>query len=171
MPIGKLAPQPKASYAADPALQFILSGNQENLGIARAQADERRKQLLLDYGDPRLAKTFYGADKGYIGSVGANPQSALQRLALNYRNAQRDFNEEASANNLWYGGFRMSKLGEMAKQYGTQQYDLAQGTNRALMEINDFLLAAEKEARDRRIAAELDAYQRALSTVTPSMGG
>ena len=29
--------------------------------MARAQADERRKMLLLDYGDPKLAKTFYGA--------------------------------------------------------------------------------------------------------------
>ena len=91
----------------------------------------------------------------------------MQRLALNYKNTQKGFNEQASENNLWYGGYRAGKLTDLAKEYGQQTYDLSQGTNRALMEINDFLLAAEKDARDRRIAAELDAYNRALSSQIP----
>lgn len=173
MPIATPRPrvQPRASYAGDPALNFAQSSIAEDLGIARAQADERRKMLLLDYGDPRLASTFYGGDTGYVGSVRANPQSALSRLALNYERTQKGFNDEASANNLWYGGFRAKSLSDMARDLGTQQYDLSQGTNRALMEINDFILAAEKDARDRKIAAELDAYNRALQSQVPGMGG
>lgn len=166
MPLrGKKGPQ--ASYVADPALQMVLANSQADLGTARAQADERRKMLLLDYGDPKLAETFYGKDAGYIGSIGANPHSALKRLATGYGRTVRDADQAMNKQNLWYSGFRAKTLADLANDYQQQQYDLSQGTNRALMEINDFLLAAEREARDRKIAAEMEAFNRALSSQIP----
>ena len=159
--------QPRASYAADPALQLAISGANQDLAMARAQADERRRMLLLDYGDPTLAQTYYGGDSGYVGSVRSNPYGMQQRMEKNYGRGQEMLNENMNPRNLWYGGHRAKALSELAEQYGEQRYDASQGTQRALMELADFLLGSEADARNRKIAAEMDAYNRALQTQIP----
>jgi hypothetical protein len=169
MPLYTNFPQnaPRASYAGNQGLQLAISGADQDLAMARAQAEERRRMLLLDYGDPTLAQTYYGGDSGYVGSVRANPYGLQQRMAKNYGRGQDALNENMNQRNLWYGGHRAKALTELAEQYGEQRYDASQGTNRALMEISDFLLAAEAEARNRKIAAEIDAYNQALQTQIP----
>jgi hypothetical protein len=97
MPIQAQKQKPRASYAADPGLQLVNANVEADLAMARAQADQRRKDLLMQYGSPELASTIYGATtpgptQNYwtvqrlpgqeFGSQG-EAMSALQALSLN----------------------------------------------------------------------------------------
>jgi hypothetical protein len=177
-------------YSSDPVLAQIRLLGQEAVPDATANADAARKQLLIAYGDPNLARSAVFGGKGFHlpGIAGGpdismadtshtgdestalaaqqNPFSTLAKLADAHKLTQHDMNEALNTQGLYYSGERVRQLGMEDKNYQGQQADAAGQAQSALADISGQLMAAYQAEEARQQQAEIDAYLRALGQAT-----
>jgi hypothetical protein len=145
----------------DPALQQIqaLAGMSDEQ--ANAEAMKQRQQQLLAYGDPNLARSVLG-DESFAQAAAGNPTSTLAQLGQQHSRNTHDLTEALNANNLLYGGYRVTQEQQAAQDYQNQLAQAAAGVNGNLDTISANLAAALLANQQQRNQALQDAANRAM---------
>lgn len=178
-PLGPDLGKQSFDYTTDPTLQAMLAGGAQDETDADAQALAARRSVLGQYGDPNLASSVLGAEDPTLGSVSDNPDtstSTLARLKRTYGQTVHDSEDAMNTGNLFYGGARIKKLGDLAHDEQTQEADANTAVKQALDQIGATLGSTKAGIRDRRASAEGDAASRSaqaaiLAALSGGLGG
>lgn len=156
--------------STDPMVAAVQAANAAAMTQMRAKAKEQQRQMLIGYGSQELAKKVLGADDPTIGSISHNPNtstSTLARIARGYRETVASNEEQLNKANLFYGGYRLKRLGDLSYQNQAQQADAAQQMQAALQGIQDQIAAEHQSESDRYLQSLSDAYGRWISQPPP----
>lgn len=178
-PLGPDLGKQSFDYTTDPTLQAMLAGGAKDETDADAQALAARRSVLGQYGDPNLASSVLGAGDPTLGSISDNPDtstSTLARLKRTYGQTVHDSEDAMNTGNLFYGGARIKKLGDLAHDEQTQEADANTAVKQALDQIGATLGSTKAGLRDRRASAEGDAASRSaqaaiLAALSGGLGG
>ena len=157
-------------YANDPIYQQLVGIANENESDARGAAEAARKQLVINLGDPSLAKTL-GLDPSVGATAQANPYSILQTLTRGHNANVQGVDQGTNKANLYYSSTRGRDLqneqtgyqGNKASAYGAAQNQLTS--------IAAALLAAIRQAEADKQNAAAGAYGRHITDVPPPGAG
>jgi hypothetical protein len=127
--------------------------------VARSAAAAKRAQAAIEYGDPSGVQ---GLDEQTIAAARDNPFSVLRNLERDYQTGVRDLEENLNAANLFYSGYRGTKLGEAATDYQSRRASAASAFQGLLADVENALAQALLQADWAEAAALQDAYARAL---------
>lgn len=175
-------------YSGDPILQRIRALAQADLAASQAEALRSQKDLLMQFGSPRLVRAQFGVkrphgqgyvldailkggklvhrDQGehsFLQAVRKNPTSQLQTLQRGYEDTLRTTEADLNSRNLFYSGYRGRTLSDLLRERNSGRASLAFGAQQGLDTILQRLLAAKKDYRAQIGGAEEAAYQRALA--------
>ena len=151
------------NFANDPILMRIQGLTQQQNASSDAATLAARRQLVIGYGDPALAKTLgLGNDVGK--QAGGNTFGTLQELQRGYgRRNVFDINRPLSDQaNLFYSSERARQLGLSGEQYLRDQNSAQAAVQAQLQQIAQQNVQAKLDAQNQLIQAEQDAYQRAI---------
>lgn len=165
-------------YDSDPILQKIkaLHGFVDAQGRfvpgrriedARAEAAAARKQLAVDVGldEPEL----FGED--IARAARENPLSVLAGITREGERERVDLNEALNQANLFFGGHRGLRLGELEQQVLGRRAEAGRQARGILGDINRALSGAEEASIQAALDAEAEAYARAVEQAKTSGGG
>lgn len=174
-------------YSNDPILAQVRLLGQQTVPDALANADAARKQLLIAYGDPTLARsTIFGgkgfslpgiaggpdftiADTSHTGDENAalaaqqNPFSTLGRLSHAHGLNQQNVDNQMVDAGLYASGARVKALSEEERAYQQDQADAYASAVSALGQIDSGVRGAYQTEGQRQIDAETAAWLRAAA--------
>jgi hypothetical protein len=166
------APSPAPAYDpnaynldTDPIVAQIKAANLQSVSGAEAAALEGKRNLLTQFGSQEIARRILGANDPTLAGISDNPDTSLStlgQLARSYREQGRTADENLNQQNLFYSGARVRSLRDLG--YG-QQKDTANATsalNDKLAGLDQAVLQAQDEARQREIQGRSDALSRAV---------
>lgn len=133
-------------------------------GEAQAGARSARQNVVTQFGIPELAeKLGFGEDIAKVARE--NPLSVLAGIRREGERTRTGLEEDLNRANLFFGGHRGLRLGELAQQVlGQEAQARAQAQDR-FNEIAGNLLGAERELTDFELDAEAEAFGRALDRI------
>lgn len=174
-------------YSNDPILAQVRLLGQQTVPDALAQADAARKQLLIAYGDPSLARSAVFGGKGFSlpGIAGGpdytvadtshtgdentalaaqqNPFSTLGRLSHAHGLNQANVDNQMVDAGLYASGARVKALTEEERAYQQDQADAYASAVSALGQIDSGVGGAYRTEGQRQIDAETAAWIRAAT--------
>lgn len=168
-------PRPDLShldYSNDPILGRIRALAEESISQAQADATAARTRLVIGLGDPELAKKL-GLKEQVQKQAGENTFGTFQELsrALQRRNTFDITGQMSDQGNLFYSTARTRALGLSGEQYLRDKSQATSAAQSTLADISSRQTQARMAAQAQIIAAEQDAYNRALQQALYSIGG
>lgn len=151
---------PYYSLDTDPILAAIRAQNQQMIANAEASAEAQRSKLLLQYGDPELARQFGGETQATAAEQ--NPFSILKMLQRQYEENTYGANEALNKSNLFYSSTRGTELGNLARALDQGRAEAGSTLQDALGGISQGLLDVRGQAQGRETDALNQAYQNQL---------
>lgn len=146
-------------FEDDPILARTKAMWARNVSQAEAAALAGRKQAEIGYGyDPN----YTYADQSTQQAAQQNAFSDLASLLYNHTERSHQTDEGLNKGNLFYSGERAHQLGREGRQYTLEQTQANQGFQSKLAAIGNALLQTRLQAQDAQLAAEENAYNRAL---------
>lgn len=150
IPSTSLAP----NYDSDPILARIRALGGQNVANAESEAARLKKQAVIESG---VTTGNLGVDDATIQAAAQNRGSALALFQAQAEQRQRELEDSLNANNLFYSGARVGRLGELAQNRAIGESQIGQGLFNALSEIESGL----GQSRAAQTAAEQQALQEA----------
>ena len=155
---------------SDPLLMQVKKLQATRRGDLKAGALARKKELAIQTGSGALAKEF-GLDDTVERVANENPLSAFAALREASRLEERDLEEGLNKSNLYFGGYRGTQLGELAKSILAREANEQAKARSAFSAIESDLLGGLSAADDAEMQAEADAYARAVARRAAGVGG
>lgn len=164
-------------YSTDPILQRIRAQARADLIAERAPLIAERKQLLMELGDPALARAIFGVkgpggkikpksltkgERAFIQSIADNPYSQLKRIEHDTGLARDQLNEGLSAQGGFFSGYRAEQLGELERGRQLGVTDATRAASRGMRGILTNLARLQRDYNRQIMAAEEAAHQRQL---------
>lgn len=158
------------NYSNDPILARVRALAEESVGQANADARANRVRLAIGLGDPDLVdKLKLGGDVRK--QAQENSFGTFQELARQLSRRNVDVNSQLSDKaNLFYSTTRGRQLGLSGEQFLRDRNTATQTVQERLAQISQQVLAAKMAAQAQTIAAEQDAYSRALQQALYAAG-
>lgn len=162
---GVAQPNVASIYDSDPELLRFLGNKEGLLGKASAQRLQSLRNILIQLGDPALAKSLLGESDPILGAISEDPDkstSSLAELARNYRNLTRDVEENLNNENLYYSGHRQGRvLPELANDQLRERAKLLSGAQGQISDLDKALLDFENDLGWQETQVREGAYGRA----------
>src|SRR5262245_10116213 len=158
-------------YSNDPILARVRALAEEGMGQANADARANRTRLAIGLGDPDLVDQLkLGADVRKQASE--NTFGTFQELSrqLDRRNVFDITGQMSDKHNLFYPSARQRALGLSGEQYLRDKSQATNAVQSQLAQISQNLAAAKMQWQSQIIAAEQDAYSRALQQALYAAG-
>lgn len=153
-------------FQSDPELARIRAEATAGRDRQLAQVREARRQALINFGSPELARAVLGNDDPTIAAIGNNPNASNSILAqINRANEGAVDQAEAgysSGSNLFYSGARAKGLADLAQSKVRQQADAEAQLRQQLSGFTGAEAAAEEDMRSAISGAQSGAYERAM---------
>lgn len=150
-------------YQDDPILVAQRAAAEASLAGAKSRGKEAQRRLLIQLGNPELARQILGADDPTLAQITGGPTSTMGRIKTGYeqgvRHAEEGFN--APGVNAFYSSARGKGLSELAQQRQMQEFDALQAAQGGLSNISEGLAGAEAAYREALISGDTGAYERA----------
>jgi hypothetical protein len=124
---------------SDPAVAAAQGLAAKMRAIASAQAQAKRVQAAIEYGDPTGVE---GIGEQEAKAAKENPFSILKNLEHSYTTGSRDLEEGLNKANLHYSGYRGQQLGEASRGYQDSRYQAATRFKGLNTDISDQLANA-----------------------------
>jgi hypothetical protein len=147
------------TYDYDPILARIQALSTMTVANAKTEAEQARRKLIIDTGDPTVAKTL-GFDENTISAATQNPESMLAQLNKEFAKRQLDLKESYSAQNLLYSGSYADELKNLATGRASAEASVGQKLRDALAGVDSGLLASQEAERQRLLQAAQDAAMK-----------
>lgn len=149
---------------SDPMLQKARALATSRRGEATSGARRARQDVLTEYGLPELADELgFGAD--IAKAARDNPLSVLAGIRREGERTRTGLEEDLNRANLFFGGHRGLRLGELAQQVLGQEAGARGQAQSLLNEITGNLVGAEQSFTDFELDAEAEAFGRALDRI------
>jgi hypothetical protein len=158
-------------YSNDPILARVKALAEESIGQANADARANRVRLAIGLGDPELVDQLkLGSDVRKQASE--NTFGTFQELSrqLDRRNIFDITGNLSDKHNLFYSTERGRQLGLSGEQYLRDKSQATSAVQGQLATISQNLIAQKMAAQAQIIAAEQDAYSRALQQALYAAG-
>lgn len=159
LPAAPVSPFP--DWQLDASYLDTTSRAAADLESARGRTLEGQRGLLLQLGDPELAKTILGGADPTVAAIGANPFSTLAQLKRTFDERQTGTTENLNKMGLLYSGARGKALADLSTQYQGDVYSAQASAQEQLTRLRDGLAGAETGYRDTIAAAAGAAKERA----------
>lgn len=141
----------------DPALQQI----QAMVGLsdqqAQAQALKERQQLLLSYGDPKLAAAVLGKNDPTVTAAGQNQESDLAQLTRQDAQNVKGFETQLDPS-LTFSGYKVGQEQQIGQNYQDALAKAAAGVQGSLDSITGNLNAVLQQNRMQEANAYANAW-------------
>jgi len=154
-------PPMQFGYQDDPFLVQGRAAAEASLAGAKGRGLEAKRRLLIQLGNPELAKQILGANDPTIAAMANDPMSTYAQIKKGYEGNVLQADEGYSANNLFYGTTRGKGLADLANQRQMQEAGALQAAQGGIEGINENLAGAEAAYREALLSGEQGAYQRA----------
>lgn len=174
-PVKPATPAPRVGLddpeiLSDPILMKVKKAQETRRGDIRAGALARKKQLAIQTGDSGLAREF-GLDDTVAQVAAQNPLSAFAAIRDAAKAEEFDLDEGLNKANLYFGGYRGTQLGELAKSILAREANAQAQARQAYSAIEDELLGGLGSADDAEMQAEMAAYDRAVARRAAGLAG
>jgi hypothetical protein len=154
----------------DPALQQVnalvgLSDQQ-----AQAQALKEREQLLLQYGDPKLAAAVLGGQDPMVQAAAQNQESDLAQLSRQDAQNVKGFETQLDPS-LTFSGYKVGQEQQIGQNYQDALAKAAAGVQSGLDQITQNLNGALQQNGMQQANGLEQAYQDELARIEAGLGG
>ncbi len=160
------------NFSGDPILQQILGQGVKLNNEADAQMVEDQRKSLLGFGSVAAAQKLFGANQGFVQSVGANPYSTLANIAHKYDGTLgmvNQTNENENAGNLYFSSDRLNtQLPEVYRQRGQDTYTATNSFQDAMEQIMQQNLGVHNQQAQNAVQAQQEAATRAVQAALAS---
>lgn len=152
--------------STDPALQQVQKLAGLNDQQAQSGALAQREQLLLAYGDPKLASSVLGATDPIVQAAGQNPTSTVAQLGQQRDRNLKSLDDQLQAANLGYSGYRVTQETQAGQDFQNALAQAAAQVQGNLGQVDSSLAAALAQNNATRAQGINDAADRAAQAAT-----